>query len=322
MIKNIAKTLIILIALFLLNNIFAIKVNAASCAFVPISGNYTVSASCTFANTVDGVDAGSGTVNTAVLTVNLGQTLTVNSGQTIGFGSITNNGTILLNTNKTAVLKNAPIWMIDADSDGYPSSTTEYVQGSAPANGRRRNLLTTVTAADCNDADATKYQNLTGYNDLDGDTYTSGTTQVCSGASLPAYNQTTSPYRSAPSATADCYDVNSTGGANAHPGQIAFFTVNRGDGSFDYNCDGAANGITVGQKLGFTTGCVANSAGTLNTQSTTGTCPSPFSPSSNTSQIGGCPPTTCDGQVFYTPGGCGTVSSHTCINATTSTQYQ
>lgn len=322
MAKNITKVLIILIAVFLLSSLFSAKAEAVSCASVPISGNYTVSASCSFANTVDGVDAGSGTVNTAVLTVPNAVTLTVNAGQTIGYGiiNINSGGTILLNS--AGQMKRYPIWMIDADSDGYPSSTTEYVQGSAPANGRRRNLLTTVTAADCNDADTTKWQNLTGYNDLDGDTYTSGTTQICSGASLPAYNQTTSPYRSAPSATADCYDVNSTGGANAHPGQIAFFTVNRGDGSFDYNCDGVANGITTGQKLGFTTGCVANSAGTLNTQATTGTCPSPFSPSSNTAQIGGCPPTTCDGQVFYTPGGCGTVSSHTCINGTASTQYQ
>jgi hypothetical protein len=32
----------------------------------------------------------------------------------------------------------------------------------------------------------------------------------------------------------DCYDLN----ANAHPGQTSFFTTNRGDGSFDYNCDG------------------------------------------------------------------------------------
>lgn len=32
----------------------------------------------------------------------------------------------------------------------------------------------------------------------------------------------------------DCYDHNS----NAHPGQTNFYTLNRGDGSFDYDCDG------------------------------------------------------------------------------------
>lgn len=33
----------------------------------------------------------------------------------------------------------------------------------------------------------------------------------------------------------DCYD----GNANAYPGQTAYLPTNRGDGSFDYNCDGA-----------------------------------------------------------------------------------
>lgn len=34
----------------------------------------------------------------------------------------------------------------------------------------------------------------------------------------------------------DCYD----GNANAKPGQTAWFTVHRGDGSFDYDCDGSS----------------------------------------------------------------------------------
>ena len=33
----------------------------------------------------------------------------------------------------------------------------------------------------------------------------------------------------------DCYDLN----ADAHPGQTGWFAVSRGDGSFDYNCDGS-----------------------------------------------------------------------------------
>lgn len=33
--------------------------------------------------------------------------------------------------------------------------------------------------------------------------------------------------------TTDCYDSN----ANAKPGQLNFFTTNRGDGSYDYDCD-------------------------------------------------------------------------------------
>jgi hypothetical protein len=47
----------------------------------------------------------------------------------------------------------------------------------------------------------------------------------------------------------DCYDTN----PNAKPGQTAYFTTDRGDGSFDYNCDAAkeyqygnVNGLTCG----------------------------------------------------------------------------
>lgn len=50
------------------------------------------------------------------------------------------------------------------------------------------------------------------------------------------YTLATNPY--------DCYDAN----ANARPGQTGWFTVNRGDGSFDYNCSGGTDyqyGVTT-----------------------------------------------------------------------------
>lgn len=157
--KSITKILIILIACFLLNGLFTAKVRAA-CTGVPASGNYTVSASCAFANTVDGVDAGSGTTNTAVLTVSSGQTLTVNSGQTIGYGSITVNGTILLNVNKKAILYRGPLYMSDGDADGYPvDTTTEATMSSQLTNPRRRNLMSAL-AVDCNDGNINIYQNV------------------------------------------------------------------------------------------------------------------------------------------------------------------
>ena len=216
--------------------------------------------------------------------------------------------------------------MTDQDADGYAATTTEYAQASDPANGRRRYLLTNITAADCLDTDATKYQNLTGYPDLDADTYTTAGTNICSGASLPAYNQTTFPYRSAASATADCYDVNSTGGVNAKPGQTAFFTVNRGDGSYDYNCDGTANGIANLATLTFNTSCVAiANTGAVKYMKQSNPiqytpCPTGFGRQSNYAQIG----TTsyaCAGALYYSGPG-STVSTYTCLNATGSTQYQ
>lgn len=47
----------------------------------------------------------------------------------------------------------------------------------------------------------------------------------------------------------DCYDIN----GNAHPGQTTYFPTNRGDGSFDYDCDGQVTKL-------ITQGCPAGSS--------------------------------------------------------------
>lgn len=71
---------------------------------------------------------------------------------------------------------------------------------------------------------------IAGYQDFDGDGYTTGGAQYfCNGASLPF------GYKSSPSAQADCYDQNT----DAHPGQTQYFISQRGDGSFDYDCSGS-----------------------------------------------------------------------------------
>lgn len=100
-------------------------------------------------------------------------------------------------------------------------------------------------ASDCAPADSTRWQNLTCFADADNDTYTvGGGVSVCKGLSC------TSPagHLAAASTTLDCYDV--SGGATAtcdaathtlsycaHPGQTTYFVPNRGDGSWDYNCN-------------------------------------------------------------------------------------
>lgn len=294
------------ILLFFSFAFFAGSSYAISCS-PPISGNYTLTESCTFANTVDGVDAGTGTTNTAVMTIPNAVALTVGSiaNQTIGWGSITiqRGGSIIINKGVGASLIKGPIYMTDADADGYPASTAQNL-----SSGKRRNLMTTLSTADCNDNDASKYQNLTnGYPDSDGDTYTSGgLVAVCQGASFPTYNISTSPYRAAAngadcndssasvwqnltgyadadadgygtstasqvcsgaslpagyvSNNTDCYDSN----ANAKPGQTGWFTTNRGDGSFDYNCDGNVASVISGNRMGYTIpSCAASDSATI-----------------------------------------------------------
>ncbi len=83
---------------------------------------------------------------------------------------------------------------------------------------------TTTTTTTSSTTTTTTCVTVTGYQDSDGDGYGVGAAQTfCD--SLPAGYVSNNQ---------DCYDSN----ANAKPGQTSYFTTNRGDGSFDYNCNG------------------------------------------------------------------------------------
>lgn len=69
------------------------------------------------------------------------------------------------------------------------------------------------------------------YIDADGDGYAPNSVVYTSSSSTWAGHVRTNSALG----TNDCYD----GNANAHPGQTSYFTTNRGDGSYDYNCDGS-----------------------------------------------------------------------------------
>lgn len=154
--KNyIFRFLIPLFTILLFFGVFSQPSYAVNCA-PPANGNYTLSESCTFANTVDGVDAGSGTTNTAVMTIPNGVTLTIGNiaSQTIGFGSITlgNTGSIIINKGVGASLKKGPLWMQDCNADGLPGSLTQATGASAPSTiYRRRSLMSTISSVDTND---------------------------------------------------------------------------------------------------------------------------------------------------------------------------
>lgn len=153
---------------------------AVDCVF-PISGDTKIGVSCTLASAVDGVDADTGSTgtNSAKLTVGPGASVTINQDQKLAFGIIkidkvsTGSGSIIISkTGSGGQMVKQPIWVQDADEDHYATSATpsKLIQSSQPAGYTRRGALVS-TSADCNDNDATKWQNLQAYEDSDGDGY-------------------------------------------------------------------------------------------------------------------------------------------------------
>lgn len=181
----------------------------------PVSaGNYTLNAtdgSCSFSAANPGVDTATG-ANTAKIIIPDTYTLTVAAGTTIAAGGLTINpgGQIALNGTMQI---GANIYLPDADTDGYPDSTTATISHTPLGAGyTKRWAVPHPTEADC---------------------YTS---------------------------------------ANVYPGQTAFFTTQRGDGSWDYDCSG---GITYQYQICSCAVCSANTCPyscVLNTATVGHTC--------------------------------------------------
>jgi hypothetical protein len=206
---------------------------ATTCS-VPISGNFTPSASCSFGLTTDGIDAGSGSSNTAVLTLNSGVTITIQAGQTIGFGQISlNGGAIILNS--TASLKAAPIWVQNQDGDPYPyaANPTYIIQTTQPANYSRRDILSTLSVADCNDTVYNTLNECTSYPPTNLTATTASQTQINLSWTAP----TTDASHTAP----DSYTVYYCTGASCTPS-----TAITGITSTSYSHTGLTCGTTYG----------------------------------------------------------------------------
>ncbi|MDO8335673.1 MAG: hypothetical protein Q7T74_02725 [Candidatus Saccharibacteria bacterium] len=86
---------------------------------------------------------------------------------------------------------------------------------------------------------------LSCYADADFDGFTFGGAQVMCGSSCGAIGA----YASSASNPVDCYDGNAAANPNAGNGGGGW-TTNRGDGSFDYNCDGAQSNYQQGINSG------------------------------------------------------------------------
>ncbi len=196
---------------------------------------------------VVGLDEGSSTVNSAVLELQ-SCVMTLNNNETLVAGSINLTGGSIAIADGAQIKINEPVWIIDADGDGYGSNDGKLYYGTQFTGGVRKNL---AVVTDCNDGSAQVFiTRAQCYADADGDTYTAGlaanTTCVNSAScdtvtrasastnGAAVTNYTAGRLRNYASATSDCYDAN----ANAKPGSTTCSTTNRGDGSFDYNCSG------------------------------------------------------------------------------------
>ena len=133
-------------------------------------------------------------------------------------------------------------WYLDADGDGY--GATSYVNRCVQPSGYVTN------STDCNDGSNQAYPNKTEscdgidndcdgstdeanasgcttyYRDYDGDGFGDASQSQCTCSAQGYFDVTDS---------SDCYDNN----ADARPNQTSYFTSNRGDGNYDYDCNGS-----------------------------------------------------------------------------------
>ncbi|MBU3969034.1 hypothetical protein KJ991_02355 [Patescibacteria group bacterium] len=116
-------------------------------------------------------------------------------------------------------------YYLDSDKDGYGAGSAVDSSCDIPAG------YSTVNT-DCAPIDSTKWRNETLHPDRDGDGYYSvkgETICVGSSVSVPGYQ-----YGSGN----DCYDGNALAHPYGRPPYPNYFTSDRGDGSFDYDCSG------------------------------------------------------------------------------------
>jgi hypothetical protein len=137
-------------------------ISHASCGSVPLTGDYIVSASCTFPtnSNIGGADNGN-------ITINSGQTLTVNAGQTIAWGpgkSLVVNGSIAIADG--GQIKQGRICRTDADGDGYVTTDAPTVASTCTGKITQADMNVSMTtwddiAYDYNDGSDTIYPGTT-----------------------------------------------------------------------------------------------------------------------------------------------------------------
>ncbi len=132
-------------------------------------------------------------------------------------------------------------WYQDSDGDGYGSATYWVQQCNQPSGYVSNN-------SDCSDSRSSSYPGATEYcngydDDCDGSTDESSAVDASrwyrdyDGDGYGSTSSTMSCYQPTGyvANSSDCYDYN----AEAYPGATTYWRVNRGDSSYDYDCDGS-----------------------------------------------------------------------------------
>jgi len=99
------------------------------------------------------------------------------------------------------------------------------------------------------------------YTDVDGDTYTPSFTMT-ENSGCGTISQKVRVMSAGSQSLADCYEADpaTTNAELAHPGQTNYYTTNRGDTSFDYDCNGTADK----QYTTYKSACNTDSSGACN----------------------------------------------------------
>lgn len=231
----------------------------AGCTYNTVGTTSTITSSCSFDNTVDGFDTGTGLENTSELRIS-GGTLTIGGNQAIALGKLTLTGGAIAIIDGGKLLLNRVLWYTDADNDGY--ATTALPKSDAlpgpltpTPTGFKRKVAFTPSGIDCNDLEsAVKISHAQCYTDADGDSYTNGlaanttclshsTCALSTSASASTHGSAVTAYTAGrlkdAATTNDCGD----GNTNAYPGQATYFSTpflnNSGVSQYDYDCSGS-----------------------------------------------------------------------------------